>query len=397
MKIGIDTRPLQGPDRYRGIGSVTFGLIAALLKFFPENTYYFYAYPEDKAVISDLFSKYGQFVLKELGKQNKHINLSQLKVSFFKSKFFLGDKLDFFLSTNFLLGVPVGKFRTVSIVYDLIPVFYPEERYTGETKSFKESICQRISQKHYNFRLSQGLSADLILAISENTKRDIIQHFEVDEQRLKVFPLGIAPEFLADKKLSNPFEVLKAYNISKPFLLYVGGIESRKNIFTLLKVFVKVSQFLPQLRLVFVNEGMKNVDSKTVRFLKEKIAHLGLKEKVILIGFIPTACLAAFYQQAELLLFPSLYEGFGLPILEAMACGCPVVCSNTSSLPEVAGGAAVLVNPQDIEEIAKKTRDLIENERERKQLVERGKIWARGFTWEASARKVISILNEEVF
>ncbi|MBI4141752.1 glycosyltransferase family 4 protein, partial [Candidatus Woesearchaeota archaeon] len=179
------------------------------------------------------------------------------------------------------------------------------------------------------------------------------------------------------------------YKIKHQFILFVGTIEPRKNLTRLVEAFLHVKK--KGLKLVIVGEkGWKNED-----FYK-MIEELDLKENVLFTGYVPDKDLVQFYRAAEMFVYPSIYEGFGIPVIEAMACGCPVITSNISSLKEIANGAAVLVNPSHTKEIAKAIETVLKNKALQAHLAHIGQLRAQKFTWEKTAKKTLDVYRSVI-
>ena len=184
-------------------------------------------------------------------------------------------------------------------------------------------------------------------------------------------------------------EAIKArYNIAGDYILFVGTLQPRKNLIRLIEAFSNLQSPISNIQLIIA--GKKGwLYEETFRQVEE----LGLEWKVVFTDYAPEGDLPALLSGASLFVFPSLYEGFGLPVLEAMACGTPVVCSNVSSLPEVAGEAAILVDPLDVEELATAMERVLGDEELRAELTERGFEQARRFSWEKCARQTLDVLE----
>lgn len=217
-----------------------------------------------------------------------------------------------------------------------------------------------------------------ILTPSEFTKKEIIKTYKIPAE--KVFVTHLAPSL---DFLSGDFseEILRNYGIKKPYFLFVGRVEEKKNVAGLFQAFDIFSQNDSLHSLVFA--GLPGFGFE--KFKKDN-------SRVIITGFVADGDLPAVYQNAEALILPSFYEGFGIPVLEAFVAGIPVVISDVSSLPEVAGGAAILVNPQKPEEIAEAMKKVL-NPETRKGLTERGFIRAKEFSWQNTAEKTWEIIS----
>jgi glycosyltransferase involved in cell wall biosynthesis len=222
--------------------------------------------------------------------------------------------------------------------------------------------------------------ADVVIAVSESTKRDAMRIASVPGERIAVIPHGVDRSFCPCPPAATR-DLCDRYGLTEGFLLTVGTIEPRKNLVTLLGVLKSLDEGDAATKLVVVGRTGWRAEP----FL-DAIRDLGVEERVVLTGAVPESDLPAFYGAAAVFLFPSLYEGFGLPVLEAMSCGVPVICSNRASLPEVAGDAAILLAPEDGQAWAEALKGLLPNRALRGSLRERGLGRAGAFTWERTAR-----------
>ena len=204
---------------------------------------------------------------------------------------------------------------------------------------------------------------------------------------------GFCSEGQADPEEKQ--RIMERYQINYPFLLYAGNIRRHKNVPRLVEAFAVVREQLAthrlyrDLRLVIIGDTISQYPAVRQAVIKSRVEHV-----VRFLGFVPFETLRCFYESAAAFVFPSRYEGFGLPPLEAMACGTPVVTSNVSSLPEVVGDAAVLVNPENVFDIARGIRDVLLDEHLRDELIRRGREQAARFSWERTARQVLEIYQE---
>jgi glycosyltransferase involved in cell wall biosynthesis len=227
-------------------------------------------------------------------------------------------------------------------------------------------------------------SADAIIALSCAAKADIVQALAIPEERVTVIPTGVDPSFKALAQSPRALEVRQRYELPDAFVLTVGSMEPRKNLPRLLEAIQRLRRDRDTAKVVLVHVGPAGWLADD---LPRTVQALGLADAVRFLGYVPREDLAALYGLARVFAYPSLYEGFGLPIIEAMACGCPVVTSNLSSLPEVAGDAATLVDPGSAEEIAGAIADLWTDEARRRTLASRGRARAACFTWQRTARE----------
>jgi len=233
--------------------------------------------------------------------------------------------------------------------------------------------------------------ADAILTLSHASKVDIVERLGIPEEHVTVVPPGVDPSFTPIAPQSGPArEVRHRYELHEEFVLTVGSVEPRKNLPRVLEAIHRLRARTDTADVVLVHVGPEG-------WLGDGVAHavrtLGLSDAVRFLGYVPRQDLAALYSLARLCVYPSLYEGFGLPVAEAMACGCPVVTSNVSSLPEVAGDAAVLVDPRSVEDITDGVAALWTDAARRRELAARGQARARCFTWERAARETAAVYD----
>ncbi len=261
-------------------------------------------------------------------------------------------------------------------------------------------LCFKANRRWVPFRvywlltLYIGLAARLshkIIAISESTKHEIMKYYKVPEEKIRVVYYGI------DHDMFKPIDdgsLIKAtkqkYGIEDEFILYTGIINVRKNITRLLQAFslLKREHKLPH-KLVLAGE-----ESGIYPDVPLLLEQLDLRDEVLCIGFVPQDDLPLLYNAAELLIYPSLYEGFGLPLLEAMACGTPVITSNISSMSEVAGDAGLLIDPYNVEDIAQAMYLLLNDIDLRNKLREKGLLRAQEFSWEKAARETLEVYED---
>jgi glycosyltransferase involved in cell wall biosynthesis len=226
--------------------------------------------------------------------------------------------------------------------------------------------------------------ADRILTVSEASKRDILHFFHVPAAKVEVIYNAIDDRFDREPDAADVERVRQRYQLTDPFLLYAGNIKPHKNVDRVIEAFARLKKRGHEaLKLLIIGDEI----SKSPE-LRRAVHRLQLHQQVRFLGFVPDATLAVLYRLADVFVFPSLYEGFGLPPLEAMACGTPVVTSNVSSLPEVAGGAAILVDPYEPASIADGITRAVTDESARTDLITRGRARARDFSWSQSAAAI---------
>jgi len=225
--------------------------------------------------------------------------------------------------------------------------------------------------------------ANRIIAVSQHTKNDITKYFKIPENNISVIYNGI------DHTVFKPYQVKL---LDKPYILYVGSERPRKNLGRLFAAFAKLKPEFPELKLLKIGATGRSKEYR--RDTIKQIADSGISQDVIFVDRASETDLAHYYSSAALLAYPSLYEGFGLPPLEAMACGCPVVTSNISGLPEVVGNAGIIIDPYDIDSLAQAMKQVLTDNKKREEMVAKGLIQARKFSWERAAQETLKVYKK---
>ena len=288
------------------------------------------------------------------------------------------DGLDAFYSADYLGPVVSMPCRSVITVHDLIPIVLP-----GVT-----SLQHRLVGSNLLPRAVRN--ASVVVAVSQATKSDIIKHIRIPMHKIAVIYEGANPSFHprsdGDRKIG---EVRALYGVGeRPYFLCLGASDPKKNAPAVIRAFSKmVMRVKSECALLMAGGAGKGRSS-----LESLSRELGVRDRVVLAGFVPDEHLPLLMSGARGLCFPSLYEGFGLPVLEAMACGCPVITSDVSSLPEVAGGAALLVDPRDAAQLSLAMERLLTDGTLREDLRARGISRARDFSWENAASRLLELL-----
>ena len=241
----------------------------------------------------------------------------------------------------------------------------------------RETIIERILLKLDTRGIKQ---ASHIIAVSQNTRNDLIKYLKIPDNRISVIYNGV------DHNIFKPYNIKL---LDKPYILYVGSERPRKNLDRMFEAFAKLKGEFPELKLVKV--GISGRSLKYRRNTMRKLGSLGITRDVIFIDYPSELDLAYYYSSANLFAYPSLYEGFGLPPLEAMACGCPVITSNTSSLPEVVGEAGIMFNPYDTDSLTQAMRQVLTDDRLREDMVRKGLEQAKRFSWEKAAMQTLEV------
>jgi glycosyltransferase involved in cell wall biosynthesis len=269
--------------------------------------------------------------------------------------------------------------KNVIVVHDLTTLLTETKNTHKLMTRFKEKLLLGLALKN----------SEKVIAVSNSTKNDCIKFFDVKPKKIEVVHLAAHNRFRVIEDRKETISKIKKYNLSSDYILFVGTLEPRKNIEGLIRAYKELQNNKNFPILVIV--GKKGWYFEGIFNLVKK---LNLEEKVILTGYVKDEDLPYLYNGACFFVYPSFYEGFGLPVLEAMACGCPVITSNISSLPEVAGGSAVLVDPNNEDGLSEAMSDLYKNKELRKKLKEEGLLHAKNFSWQKTVDKIIDIIKE---
>lgn len=390
MKIGIDIS--RYIDKSGGVGIYAANLLNFLLKLDSDNEYlgytFFYdCFPvgwnsvDDAGIFADYYRSpniYTNFKINALNWRTKRLKKLWQKSSIEKYEAILGSP-DIIHSTAFMVPELLNA-KLVVTIHDLSFLLFPDLH----TEENKKLLMRNLI--YVNSRPS------MVICDSEQTKIDLIKFFHVPEERIAVIYLGVDHIFSIPITEENKQKVLKKYKIEGlDYLLCVSSIEPRKNFERIIRVFSELikKEKHSSLNLVCAGgAGWKN--EKIYELVKEN----NLTDRVKFLGFVSERDLPSVYSGARLFLYPSLYEGFGLPVLEAMSSKVPVVTSNTSSLPEVAGDAAVMINPYNEKDIYTAVDNVLSNENLKKQLVVEGSQRANHFTWENTAQKTLKLYGK---
>ncbi|MDM8527714.1 glycosyltransferase family 1 protein [Anaerolineales bacterium HSG24] len=289
-------------------------------------------------------------------------------------------RLDLFHAPDFVLPPVLPKTRTIVTIHDLSYVRLPDITMPGMSNYLNKWVPYSVK------------TADHVIAVSEATRQDLIELYQTPSEKITIIYHGVTPEFRPMEDESSHDIVCETYNINdKPFILSVGTIQPRKNYQRLIQSFAQTLSRLPEPlsdQLILVIGGGKGWQYETIY---NEVTRLGLENRVRFIGFVADEDLPALYNAATIFAYPALYEGFGLPALEAMACGTPVLVANTSALPEVVGQAGRLVDPYNVPALAQSMVELLTDEAQRQQLRQAGLHQAAKFSWAEMATNLIAL------
>lgn len=348
MNIALDISPLKTghflQHRVRGTGMYIHAIKEAFRHYFPQNTYTF-------------FTK-----ISEIPKTCEVIHIPYFE--------------PFFLTLPFSNPHP-----TVVTVHDLTPLVFPQYFPRGLKGEIKWKIQKFLLGK------TQGVIVDSLAS-----KKDIIKYTKIPAEKIYVVYLAAGDEF-KQISIEKKNAVIKKYNLPNRFVLYVGDVTFNKNLPRLLDAIKIINVPIVMVGEALINENadLNNPWNRDLRFVREEIK---TSKNIICLGFVPREDLTALYNVASVFAMPSLYEGFGLPILEAMACGCPVLTSSQGSMPEIAGNAAVYVDAYNSGKIATAIKEIIDNNSLRQKLTLRGIENCKRFSWKKTAEKTIEVYQK---
>jgi glycosyltransferase involved in cell wall biosynthesis len=264
----------------------------------------------------------------------------------------------------------------VVVVHDMMYHLFPQDWNRSERYYFQTMVSKLTPH------------ADRIVAVSNNTKLDVLRILKIPEEKVEVIYHGI-PEGFELVNSSRGQWIREKYDLAKPYILGPGSSHPRKNIIRLIDAFESISDVIPH-DLILVGPSLTWKNEK----LETRLTESRIKHRIHRIGMVAREELSQLYGEADVFVFPSLYEGFGFPVLEAMTCGCPVITSNVSSLPEVAGNATLLVNPVSVQDISKAILQVLKSDELRADMRRRSLYQASNFSWTNTAQEVLALLEK---
>lgn len=372
MKIAINTLAMKSFKH--GVGRHIGSLVNALLKIDTKNQYLLY--------VSDLNAKYFEV------RRNPRVELKfvpanrALRLLWEQTLLPLDlrrEKVDIFYGPAFT--VPLFKTcKQVVAVLDLTWFKHRKKHIWIKQLYFRTLIPLAVRQ------------AERVIVISQSTKKDLTKILKTPKDKIAVTCLAADSMFQVIEDIERLQSVVKKYNLPDQFILFLGVLEPRKNIPGLIKAFSKFKEDTSSPRKLVIgggrSYGWKNEE------IFQAIKNLKMEDEVIFTDFISEADLPAVYNLADLFVLPSFYEGFGLPILEAQACGCPVITSNISSMPEVGGDAALFVDPYDIKGLAEAMRRILTDDKLKAEMIKKGFLNLERFSWEKTAQATLQVFEE---
>lgn len=364
--IGIDARKLTD----FGIGTYILNLVRSLGELDQENRYVLFVGPSHEGLLSDLPDNFRLVV--ERSPVYSARELFALSWRLFRMR------LDLYHATHYVLPAFVPC-KAVVTIHDIIHLLYPQ--------FLPGPLAFLYAQRMIRRSLMRG---DQIIAGSQNTKTDLMEYFQVGGDKINVVYYGVGERFSAPLSDDQIAESLRPFGLEPGYTLFVGNPKPHKNLDNVVKSFARALE-IGELdnRLVCVG----NRESRDFK-IERRAEQLGIADRVHLLGHVDDDTLTALYRGARLFLYPTLYEGFGLPVVEAMASGVPVITSNSSALKEVAEGYAQLVDPLDIEQMARAIAQLLSDREHSESWAELGRRRADDFKWPRTAQRTLEVYRK---
>lgn len=370
MRIGFDAK--RAFHNVTGLGNYSRFTIEALSEFFPQNQYFLFTPPFKKG----RWTFHQKDNLKVIEPTGLWAKLASLWRTYAIANSAKKLEVDIFhgLSHELPIGIEKTGIKTVVTIHDLIFLRYP---------SYYKAIDRNIYRNKF---YSACKRADLIVAISEQTKKDIVDYFKIPENKIRLVYQGCDPSFYTPANEIQKQEVRTKYNLPEKYILSVGTIEERKNLLTV----VRSLPLLPEdVYLLAVGKP-----SQYLRFVKEEAQKLKVEDRIIYLHNASFTDFPSLYANAKVFVYPSVFEGFGIPILEALNCGVPVIAASTSSLPEVGGSAAIYMEPYNFEQLSEHIKEIEQNAELRNGMIARGKEQALKFRNETTIQQLWKVYSE---
>jgi len=379
LTVGIDIRLLARGAR-TGVEEYTTNLISNLVELAPDIRFKFFYNALKKEKLDYPWVGFDNTELKESSFPNRFFDIATGNFSFPKIDKLIGG-CEVFLSPHFFIAPISDQCKKIVVFHDLSFEYYPEF-FSFPKRYWHRSMNPRKTAEE----------ADRIIAVSESTKADLMDRYHIDPARVRVVYPGVSDSFRTITDEAELKRVKEKYQLPENFILYFGTIEPRKNIVGIIKAFEELrnshkSQFTSHKLVIAGSNGWlyKNI-------LKEANKSR-YRDEIIFTGYVDETDKPCLYNLAKLFVYPSFFEGFGFPPLEAMACGVPTIVSHVTSLPEITQDAAVMVNPYMYGEIAEAMHMLLEDEALYREFSKRGIEQAKKFSWRDSAKEVLEIIS----
>ncbi len=370
MRIGFDLRPFLRQET--GVGVYFRNLLRELAGLDRDNEYFLLSASWKDRFPPARLPAFAKMRFRDVRLPVRVLNFLWYRLGRPKLDSFFGTKLDL-THSPVPLFLPGGGKKVITVC-DLFFLEQPALADKQARRTFAASVGRAVQR------------ADAVITISEYSRAVILEKLAADPNKVRAIPLGLDPVYFEEPAAEELAATRRSLDLPGRFLLFVGAFEPRKNLAGLVEALGVIHRRSEPIPLVIA--GRRGGDYENVL---ERIRRSGLEDKIRLMGYVPEPELRRLYRLAEVFIFPSLAEGFGLPILEAMASGLPVAASRTSAMPEVGGEAALYFDPSQPEDMAAAVGKLLEDEGLRRRLIAAGRTRARAFSWQATARRTLDL------
>src|SRR3989304_4074640 len=372
MKIGVDAQTLLGDNA--GVAYYTRGILKEVLRQDQKNRYNLLFFHPFYRKFNQIFERSDNFHygIEKTIPYKVFYKLHKLGIKIPLEIFF--GKHDLYFFPNFVV-YPHRLGKSVVVVHDLAFEKVPQYVQDKNVRFLKKFVPRSLSE------------ADHVVVTSEYTKADVVEIYGISEDNITVIYPGVDLEKFRPSSPARISQVREKYGLAKPFILYLSTLEPRKNVLSIIKAF---AGFNNKKGYQLVLAGKRSWQDREIF---EKVKELGLEESVVFPGYIPDQDKPDLLSAAEVFVYPSFFEGFGMPVIEAQACGTPVIASNVTSLPEVGGNAAVYVDPNDADGLTRSLEEILSSSSRRENLAKMGLGNGRGFSWENSSRNLIQVFE----
>ena len=369
MNIGING--LQLGNNYAGLGRYARNLLGNIARIDHKNEYYLFLRKDNQKIYEVNQENFHTIVYDVLSRNRvKRFLLEQLSIP--KVSESKGVHILFSPGPVLILR---GKCKKVFCLHDVRKLLFP-------------MMLKPVDRFYYKIMIRKSLkNADMVFTVSNYSKMDIIRHFHHPEEKIVVTYDAVDENFRRVEQREELRKIREKYKIQDDYILFVGEIMKIKNPLRIIQAYAEISKRICKKLVLAGRPGNAFNEARAL------VNRLGIEKDVLFLGWVPDEDLRLLYSSADLFVFPSLYEGFGMPVLEAMACGVPVITSNTSCLPEIGGDAAVYVNPEDIEDISRAILEVHQNKGLQRELVEKGYKQVKLFSWEKTAEHTLKHLE----
>ncbi|HEU4691999.1 MAG TPA: glycosyltransferase family 1 protein [Vicinamibacterales bacterium] len=365
MRVAIDTRKIHD----FGIGTYIRNLLRQLARIDRDTEYVLLCREPDLGIAAQLGPNF-----RSVREPSPNYSLrEQIHVPWVLRR----ERPDVYHAPHYVLP-PAVRCRSVVTIHDCIHLMFPQYLPNKAAYAYARASMWAAARR-----------SDRILTVSEASKRDILSLFNVKPEKIVVVYNAIDEHFSTTPSEEHVARIRERYQLDHKFVLYVGNIKPHKNLVRLIEAFSELRRTHDDLKLLIIGDEISKLPA-----LRRAVHRHKLHKHVRFLGYLKDDTLTVLYRLASVFVFPSLYEGFGLPPLEAMASGTPVVTSNVSSLPEVTGDAAVLVDPYDVDSIGNGIRRILDDPRLAEELRIKGLKRAREFSWERSVEKTLRVYRE---